>query len=368
MTDISIHSLPLPAGLDEPGGRDFAAAAELEDAAWAELLGHGDFCEGPGRRLAREQPSDYSTSLRLVARDTGTGGTIVGTASLWLPMAENTDMAVVHVAVAPGHRRRGIGSGLFAAAERESASRGRTKLNSWVNYPEAPLSGIDGALAPAEGDGGVSADAPATRFAVGLGMELKQVERVSRLEVAGAGAVMARLEAEARSAAAEDYDVVGWVGPVPDEAVEDYCRMIERMDTDPPMGGLEWEQSVWDEARLRVAEDREARRGSFSVHTCAVHRRTGELVAFSVLEVVRDLPEVAFQEDTLVMEEHRGHRLGLLVKTANYRRLLGAWPDVQRIYTWNAEENQHMLGINVDMGFRPVHAEGAWEKKLDIKG
>jgi GNAT superfamily N-acetyltransferase len=369
MEDIRIEWLPLPATLAADGGADYAAAATLEDHALAEVLGHRDFCESAPRRLERAQPSDYGMQLRCVARG-DVDGRILGTASVWLPLAENTDMAIVDIAVAPAARRRGIGTRLFREAEAEAARRGREKLNSWVNYPLPPLPGREsgglpggGAVLPSKGDGAVPDDLPATRFARALGMDLRQVERVSRLDVVSSARRVDALALEAKRASDGEYDVVGWVGPVPGWAVEGYCRMIEKMDTDTPAGGLEWDQSVWDEARLRVAEERASRRDCFTVHSCAVHRGTGQLVAFTALEVARDTPEAAFQEDTLVLEGHRGHKLGLLVKTANFVRIREAWPTVRRIYTWNAEENAHMLAINVSMGFRGAQSEGAWEKK-----
>lgn len=79
--------------------------------------------------------------------------------------------------------------------------------------------------------------------------------------------------------------------------------------------------------------------------------------------MVREVLEAVFQEDTLVVAAHRGNRLGMLVKTANFDRVRRAWPTMRRIYTWNADENGHMLAINTDMGFRGVQCEGAWQKK-----
>lgn len=37
---------------------------------------------------------------------------------------------------------------------------------------------------------------------------------------------------------------------------------------------------------------------------------------------------------------------------------------MQRVHTWNAGENSHMLAINTALGFRPVSLEGVWEKRM----
>ena len=67
-----------------------------------------------------------------------------------------------------------------------------------------------------------------------------------------------------------------------------------------------------------------------------------------------------FQNDTIVLTAHRGHRLGLVVKLANLARLQSLSPGHPCIYTWNAEENRHMLEVNERIGFRAVGYPGNW--------
>ncbi|MFL6134226.1 MAG: GNAT family N-acetyltransferase, partial [Nocardioidaceae bacterium] len=61
-------------------------------------------------------------------------------------------------------------------------------------------------------------------------------------------------------------------------------------------------------------------------------------------------PSAAFQEDTSVVRAHRGHRLGLLMKTEMLRWISVARPEVHVVDTWNAVSNHHMIAINERLG------------------
>jgi hypothetical protein len=61
---------------------------------------------------------------------------------------------------------------------------------------------------------------------------------------------------------------------------------------------------------------------------------------------------VGYQLITAVIREHRGHRLGLLLKTAMLERLAVAEPALERIVTGNAVGNQWMIAINEQLGYR----------------
>jgi hypothetical protein len=62
--------------------------------------------------------------------------------------------------------------------------------------------------------------------------------------------------------------------------------------------------------------------------------------------------------------EHRGHRLGLLVKAENLRMLRRHFPDTMTVTTWNAVSNRHMIAVNEALGFRPVERYQAWQLSL----
>jgi hypothetical protein len=52
-----------------------------------------------------------------------------------------------------------------------------------------------------------------------------------------------------------------------------------------------------------------------------------------------------------VARRHRGHRLGLLLKAEMLELLAVREPGLERIATWNAASNLHMIAINEQLGF-----------------
>src|SRR5690606_37359628 len=78
------------------------------------------------------------------------------------------------------------------------------------------------------------------------------------------------------------------------------------------------------------------------------------LAGMTALEYADDKPELTEQETTVVLPEHRGHRLGMLVKAVNLREHARVPPDTRRIATCNNETNAPMLASNVALGFRPA--------------
>jgi len=68
---------------------------------------------------------------------------------------------------------------------------------------------------------------------------------------------------------------------------------------------------------------------------------------------------------TIVARKHRGHRLGLLVKLAMRELLATTEPQLERIETWNAQANEHMIAINEAMGYTVFSQPSTWSR-LDV--
>jgi len=120
---------------------------------------------------------------------------------------------------------------------------------------------------------------------------------------------------------------------------------------DAPHGDEHHDDWDWDAARVRELEQRRGRWQVRAYTTAAVHTDSGDVAGFTDLLIV-DRPSTAAQEDTGVLAQHRGHRLGLAIKAANLLVLREQEPRITRVMTWNAEENRHMRAVNEQLGFR----------------
>ncbi len=136
------------------------------------------------------------------------------------------------------------------------------------------------------------------------------------------------------------------------------------MSTDVPMGEQQLEEEVWDAERVRGVEAMLATQNRAKVTTAARHEATGRLVAFTEVVVPLGAPESAWQHDTLVLREHRGHGLGFAMKLANLWAVTERHPAVRAVNTWNAADNEHMIAVNEAMGFRVVSHSTYWRKPL----
>jgi RimJ/RimL family protein N-acetyltransferase len=98
-------------------------------------------------------------------------------------------------------------------------------------------------------------------------------------------------------------------------------------------------------------DDIRERQGRRIYTLAALHDASGEMAAVTAVEADPDNPDWGHQLITAVVRKHRGHRLGLLVKTAMLDWLAEARPSIGRIVTGNAAVNRYMISINSELGF-----------------
>ncbi len=314
-------------------------------AVWAagERLGRPDELPHPaidhaalGRQLLEPGGSRRGTHRAALV-----DGAVVGALRIILPQLDNTSMAVCDVAVHPDARRRGIGTALLAEGVRLAREAGRSELLAEVDEP---------------GPG-----TPGRLFAERAGWACDLVETRRDLVLPPDEERLTALERDARRASG-GYELVSWRDRTPDDLVDDRALLERRMTTDAPHGELPVEEEHWDAERVREHEASQAARGRTVLSAGAV--RDGRLVAFTDLVVPLAQPQRAKQSGTLVLREHRGRRLGALVKAAVLRTVLSDWPAVRRISTYNAESNAPMVAVNEALGFVPAGQLSSWSWRV----
>lgn len=355
MSAFTIEELVIPASIDHLDAAGFIEMTLVRNEIEAETFGNRDLAYEPAELLPHWQ-DPYEPKTCLVAR---VGGRIVARAIFEAPIEEGSREVWLTIEVLPAFRRQGIGAALYERLAAMSEVAGRTVQQGYFVHKRSDASEQ---LPSPTGFGSVPLDNPETRFLLRRGFRLEQVERVSRLALPVDEVEFARLLSAATAAAGDDYRLVRWTGRTPERWLSDIALLHRRMSTDAPAAGLEVNEATWDEDRVRAMDDRSDGSPRTSLTVAVEHVATGRLAGFTDLTVPPELERPVEQLDTLVLKEHRGHRLGTLLKLANLQFLAETHPGHPSVTTFNAEENRPMLDVNEAIGFVPVGYGGGWKK------
>jgi len=354
----AITPLAPPATADDP---DLVRWVSIINASYSHESGNDLLIWTADVECSRLQRQEHHVLRVLLARE---GEEIVGGASFEFDRSTSRDVEIF-VAVDPSRRDPALVDALYERIEQEARAAGRTNV---IDYSASSIDvrELDEAevIRPASGVGGLPLDADRVRLLLARGYSLGLVERASVYDLRADPAPARAMLDGALRAAGDDYEPVWWSGRTPDEHVDAYAYAISRMSTDAPHGDIDVEEETWDAARVRAREDRVARIDQLWAVTAVLHRSSGRIVAFNELVIGSDRTGMTENYGTLVLAEHRGHRLGTIVKCLGllkWRELVPASPGV---VTFNAEVNRYMLDVNEAVGFVPTHWEGAWNKRL----
>ncbi len=343
--DIQWHAAPyhrMLSGMDiTPFGPDDAA----DVAAWADLANAVSRQDAPWELPATptrvegrfRHGWDGEPAAPYLAR---IDGEVVGCGAISISDYDNLHLAWVGVAVHPDHRRHGYGSRILAHLEEEVRRRGRTSV------------GIDGW----DNDATVG-------FAGRHGYERKHQAINRRQYVADVDWTTLDKLYDAAVPLAADYVLERRIPPTPEDQLDELAEMAASIN-DAPTDDLDIEDEVFNAERMRAYETATAGRGERLYRVVARHTGSGELAGQTCVAVEQEAPEIAHQHDTSVVGSHRGHRLGLLLKTDMLRWLGEVEPQIVEIDTWNAESNDHMIGVNEALGYRIMGRELAFQKSL----
>ncbi|GAB2507167.1 hypothetical protein GCM10027064_00840 [Microbacterium petrolearium] len=353
---LTIAPLHVPESLDAPDAADFRTMVRIGNEEWARNARTDLIDEDELDVLTRWQNTTDYTHHGLVARVGDRiaaiavctyENTTAQAAEVWVNLAEEFDDDELH-------------DRMLAEAEHLAADAGRTALQVYSIHPAGESGDM---LDSPTGFGRIPHDVPARRL-VRNGYALQQVERTSIFDLRGSFDEVDRLLEESLAAAGPDYRVVTWTGRTPEEYIDGYAAILGRLATDAPTGEMVSEASEWNAERVRRRDERQERAGRRLSVVLVIHEPTGQVAAHNDLGIGPDRTKPTEQYGTLVAPEHRGHRLGSVVKCVGLERWREAVPESPCVITWNAEENRFMLDVNERVGFRPLAYAGAWEKRI----
>ena len=327
---------------------DEAVAAWHHVYATAECYESEDFATAWQLEEMRVMLQDAGSRVAFRAWSGLQDGRCVATGFLRVPLQSNLERAEMAVHVLPEERRRGLGSVMAAHLEHEVRALGRSVIGADVQWDAAGGSGGDGR--------------PGPEFARAVGFELALREVQRELVLPVDDAMLSRM-ADEISPHHRGYSLRSFVGPVPDELVQEWATLSGSLMTEAPTGEMDLEPETVTVQQQRDAEEVIRKQGRTKYNTVALDV-DGTLVAYTDLATTVHEPGRAYQWGTLVRRDHRGHRLGMAVKLANLRLLQQERSDIERLITWNAESNAHMVAVNEDLGFCPVAHFGGFQKRL----
>ncbi|MDF2093776.1 GNAT family N-acetyltransferase [Knoellia sp. 3-2P3] len=330
-------------GLDDSQCDLFTRWAEVYAASGRAVLGDEHTAWGADElRELERSPHRRMTAAAAVQPD----GEVVGAVLVVLRTRENPRVAFLSLAVHPDHRRRGVGSELLGWAEARAVEQGRSVFIAETEWPAGGTDAFGETFAPGRGY------APAQHV-------LRSTLRLPVDEV-----TLSAVAADDGDANTPDHALETSVDGIPDSWLEDRAELQRRMSTDAPLGDLQLEEEDWDAERMRGEYDVLASMGRRVVETVARHLPSGRLVGYTQVQVSPETPTLGYQQDTLVVREHRGHVLGLRLKAANTLAVMEHLPELTAIRTWNAEDNAHMLAVNQRLGYAVDAHRREWQKVL----
>ncbi len=244
------------------------------------------------------------------------GATPVGVAAL---SEYGGSLVVGAVLVRPAFRREGVGRALFGTVVEAAREDG---IHSFFGEHATPAGAA---------------------FAHAMGAVDDQRHVVSVLDLRGADLPEPQLPL--------GVELRSWVGAAPPELLESLVRARNAMGDAPVPGGLE--MPAWtidgqcaDEERL-IARD--------TPQHVTVAFGGGDVLALTGIRVPNAVGvRLVHTDDTATVPGARRRGLAVAVKLESLRRLRARRPDIERVATQNAAQNDAILAVNRKLGFVPV--------------
>jgi mycothiol synthase len=255
---------------------------------------------------------------------------------------DNQHLVDAEISVLPGWRRKGIGTRLLAHVVEMPRRASRRLMVGWTRS-SVP-----------------SGDA----FAHHIGAQRGLVERHSQLELALLKPTLVHEWIARAPARAGGFELGGWDGPYPESELPAITNLYEVMNG-APRQDLQLEDEHFSPEHERAWEESMLRRGTERWMMYARETASGEYAGFTEVFWNRNRPHMLQQGGTGVRPQYRNRGLGRWLKAAMLERVLSERPQVRIVRTDNANTNEAMLNINIQLGFKPYMDVTVWQVETE---
>jgi len=268
--------------------------------------------------LAVTMPGESRTSWLA----TDDGGEVIGHASL----LTLEDIGVLELTVVPSARRSRVGTTLLGAVARRAAEEGFESV------------GVE-----------VIGGTPAVQFFEAQGFEFAFIEMRNLLDLKGVDWL--RL-GEMAAGIGAGYRIEYYPGGPPPELFAGYAAAKEAARAGV-LDDLALRPSSYDSERLAASLRTLHARGLKPYIVLAVHEQSETIAGLTEVVVPAQRPTRADQYDTIEVPAHRGYGISRAIKARMLFELRAAEPGLLDVQTWNALENEPLLQVNAELGFKP---------------
>jgi GNAT superfamily N-acetyltransferase len=289
---------------------DIVAFDVPEDPPWRDTM----FREYLGVTMPGERRTSW-----LAVEDSGE---ILGHASL----LALEDIGVLELSVVPAARRSQVGTALLGSVARRAAEEGFESVGVEVI-------------------GGTSS----IKFFEEHGFECAFIEMRNLLDLGGVDWL--RL-GEMAAGIGAGYRIEYHPGGPPPSHYAAYALAKEAARASV-VEDLDLRPSSYDAERLQASLATLHARGLKPYIVLAVHEATESIAGLTEVVVPAQRPTRADQYDTIEVPVHRGYGISRAIKARMLFELRAAEPNLLDVQTWNALENEPLLQVNAELGFKP---------------
>lgn len=175
--------------------------------------------------------------------------------------------------------------------------------------------------------------------------------------------LMSEWKEQGQKTAEENGLALEYFQDVPEEIIEEFCKLYTDIANQQPLGGLEGRTLITPEQRREQEERMEKK--NFDWHTMISREANGEISGITEVYFDHDRPYKLEQDLTGVKEQFRGKGLGKWLKAEMLFFVKENYSKIKYISTGNADSNIAMRSINERMGFKAHMNRISYKFKVD---